>query len=32
MNKRKPELNYNRSEAYEERFNLFLYKIRSYQT
>jgi hypothetical protein len=32
MNKRRPELNNNRSEEYEQRFNLFMSKIRSYQT
>lgn len=31
MNKRRQELN-NRSEEYEQRFNLFMNKIRSYQT
>jgi hypothetical protein len=31
MNKRRQELN-NRSEEYEQRFNLFMSKIRSYQT
>lgn len=31
MNKRRQELN-NRSEEYEQRFNMFMSKIRSYQT